>query len=235
MIKVIIGIQARSNSTRLSGKAYKIVGESSIIHRVIYHCVRAAGWLQKDNPNVHVKAVLLIPEGDPLKSHVEHKIEVFEGSEDDVLARYSQAANHFDADYMVRITGDCAWLHSKTVSKCVREALHKEADYTSNILVRTFIEGQDTEVLSRRCLHWLDRKMITPQHREHVTLGLLEELEQRRHLPLDYKIHTLLNDYDLSDIKTSVDTQEEYESACALFEKMTEKKRYASERGTVNN
>src|SRR4051812_13917575 len=172
MKKVIIGIQARSNSVRLKEKAYKALGDTSIIHRVIYQCVRVAGWLQKEQKDLSVKAVLLIPYKDPLRSHVEHKIEVYEGPENDVLTRYIEAADFYEADSIVRITGDCAWINSKIISKCLRDALSKGSDYTSNILVRTFIEGQDTEVLSKTCLDWLDENAKSEFEREHVTIKL---------------------------------------------------------------
>ncbi len=233
MKKILIGIQARSNSTRLPEKAFKMVGDLSIIHRVIYQCTRVAGWIQKEQRDVHAKAMILIPEKDPLRSHVEHRIEVFEGPEQDVLTRYVKAAEYFNADYIVRITGDCAWIDSKIISKCLRDALNKNTDYTSNILVRTFIEGQDTEIMSRKCLDWLDKEAKDPFEREHVTIKLLDVLAKNQ--KPDLIIHTVMNSYDLSNIKTSIDTQEEYDQSVVLFKELQRKKYQASMFGSVSN
>lgn len=235
MINVLIGIQARTNSTRLPAKAYKDIGGASLIHRVIDQCLRAATWMMKsDYENIiKTKVVVLIPNDDPLRKHIEHRVEVFEGHETDVLSRYIKGSKNFGADYTVRITGDCAWITSKIIAKGLRDAIIKKADYTSNVLVRTYMEGYDTEVLSKKCLKWLDENAKTDYEREHVTIKIVNDIEKG--LMPDLKLHTILNDYDLSHIKTSIDTQEEYESSLALHNSLKQKKYLASRYGSISN
>lgn len=231
MKTVLLGIQARSNSQRLRNKIAMEVGEVSIIHRIIYQSLRVAGWFSSHN-NIRVKPVLLIPKDDPIKEHVIHKIPVFEGSEDDVLSRYVDAADFYNADYIIRITGDCAWINAQVVSKVLRDAVRKNADYASNILVRTFIEGLDTEIMSRSMLKWLDKNATEPADREHVTTYLCRQIYAEADLP--FQIHTVLNSYDLSMIKTSIDTLEEYEQAVSMFDKYQKKKSKAASYGTIS-
>lgn len=227
----MLGIQARSNSKRLRNKVTKQLGDVSIIHRIIYQCLRVAGWFGSSR-DIKLHPVLLIPKGDPIKEHAIHKITVFEGEEEDVLSRYKDAADFFKSDYIVRITGDCAWISAQMISKVIRDAVRKDADYTSNILVRTFMEGLDTEVLSYPMLDWLDKMAKDPADREHVTTYLIKAIEEKIIPP--FVIHTVLNSYDLSDIKTSIDTQEEYDEACEKFGSYQQKKYLASSFGSIS-
>ena len=231
MKNVLIGIQARTGSSRLFNKISMQIGEISIIHRVIYQAVRTAGWFSS-HKDISVKPVLLCPKDDPIRSHVEHKITVFEGSEDDVLDRYYQASKLYNADYIVRITGDCPWINAQIISKCIRDAIRKDADYCSNILVRTFIEGQDTEVMSRRCLEWLNQTVKDKEGREHVTSFLTNTIRNGI-IPDGITVHTVLNSFDLSGVKTSIDTQEEYEKAIEMFDSYQQKKYMATKYGSI--
>jgi spore coat polysaccharide biosynthesis protein SpsF len=207
------------------------LGDLSIIHRIIYQAIRVASWFA-NHQDINVKPVLLIPKGDPLKEHVNHKITVFEGSEHDVLSRYVQAAEFFGADYIVRVTGDCPWANAQIISKCLRDAIRKEVDYCSNILVRTFIEGVDTEVLSRELLNWLDEEVKLMKDREHVTSKFVDMIRDGEELP--FSIHTVMNNFDLSHIKTSIDTQAEYDEACHLFDDYDRKKFAAANYGSIS-
>jgi spore coat polysaccharide biosynthesis protein SpsF (cytidylyltransferase family) len=192
--------------------------------------VRTAGWF-RDRADVSVS--MLIPEDDDLKKQYSYKYEIFEGSEQDVLSRYYQAMVDYDADYVVRLTGDCVWITSNVIAKCLREALKRETDYCSNVLVRTFMEGLDCEVLSKRALTYLHENMVEAHEREHVTHGLLMEIKEGRQP--DFKVHTIISEYDLSTLKTSIDTAEEYAEACDKFSVLREKKNDALMFGSISN
>jgi spore coat polysaccharide biosynthesis protein SpsF len=192
--------------------------------------MRCAGWLRNQ---AEITVAMLVPFDDELKGQYSYKYEIFEGPEDDVLTRYCRAMDHYGADYIVRLTGDCVWITSNMISKCLREALKRETDYCSNILVRSFMEGLDVEVLSRKALTYLDENMKTPLEREHVTYGLLTDI--RKGETNDFKIHTVFCEYDMSTIKTSIDTSEEYEDAVDMFSALRSKKQDALRFGSISN
>ena len=54
-----------------------------------------------------VVATTVDPSDDLLSEYLSKGYTVFRGSADDVLGRFVGAANDFDADIIVRITGDC--------------------------------------------------------------------------------------------------------------------------------
>lgn len=206
-----------------------IGGGRTLAGHVMIQGQKMADWLATDIVDV----ALLVPRGDPLAAKYGQRWQVFEGSEDDVLERYFKAMEHYKADYVVRLTGDCAWMTTDVIMKCIRNTTKYGADYCSNVLVRTFMEGLDVEVLSRRLLTVLHKRVVSPDHREHVTSAIPSMLEQGE-LP-GFVIHTVLAKYDLSHIKTSIDTPEEYEGCNARYSMLRNKKLLAMEWGSTSN
>lgn len=207
MTKVVIGIQARSGSKRLPGKSLKIMDDKRMIEHVISAAGRAAGYVNRTKTKTPISSsvVLLIPTGDPIKTHFPDEI-VLEGSEKDVFSRYLEALKKFEADYIVRITGDCPLIIPTIISKHVFCALSGEFDYLSNTIpeVRTYVDGYDCEVISRKLLLWGEENIKTDYDREHVTSLLY------RSKPEWAKIGIVMAHTDLSHIKLSVDTLEEF-------------------------
>lgn len=232
MAKILIGIQARSTSTRLPGKSSMPFGEKGIVSRIAYQATRVCGWFS-NNPNIHASVAILVPHGDKLKGELSHRYVVIEGDENDVASRYKTAMEFFQCDYLVRLTGDCVWVPSRVISKCVRDALRNNADYCSNIIIRTFPEGYDCEVISKRLFQWMLDQDLTDDEKEHCTLKIFNSIKESK-LPNEFKVHTVMNEYDMSNLKTSIDTQEEYDFAISLLDNFNEKRREATIFGTVS-
>jgi glutamate-1-semialdehyde 2,1-aminomutase len=184
------------------------VGDDTLVGQVLTQGLRAADWLKAI---ARTDVVMLI----------------------DVLGRYFLAAERYEPDFIVRLTGDCAWMTSQMISKCVRDCFKYEADYCSNVLVRTFMEGLDVEVISAPLLRELQLTQTDSFHREHVT-SVIPDLLGAGKLS-QYKMHTVLSDYDMSHIKTSIDTAEEYEACNNLYLQRKEKKKLAMSLGSISN
>jgi spore coat polysaccharide biosynthesis protein SpsF len=226
MKKIVIGIQCRTNSERLPGKAMMKIGEDTIIEHVVKSCVSSAKYLNSlSKYNAHTRVVLLVPHGDDkLIEHMKSKVEIFEGSEHDVLRRYIDAAKAYRADYMVRVTGDCFYIPSHTVSRHVKRIVRRHCDYVNNILQRCQPEGWDCEVMSSQLLSWLDDNATTDEDREHVTTFIPKAMKAGCFPKTRFTVSTATDHFDLSHIKTSIDTQEDYDRACLEFE--TRKQKY---------
>lgn len=230
---ILIGVQSRTNSTRLPGKATKELGGKALIEWVMDAAVKASDYLNRNFSRYQclVRPMLLIPWGDPLGERYGRKYSVgqFEElSEWDVLGRYIKAAKGLEADYVVRLTGDCASTASYLVSRCTKTAVFRHYDYVSNVLVRTFREGMDVEVISNRLLQWLDERTIGGQ-REHVT----SILQDRDNVPSYFRFCHILNEgiVDDSDKKTSIDTLEDFNNAVAEIDSCMSKRRRALQNG----
>jgi spore coat polysaccharide biosynthesis protein SpsF len=114
LLSVLIGIQARSTSTRLPRKCFEPLGGKRLLDHVIDSCHRAERYVNKNTykNNYSASTALLIPEGDPLKKGFGSQVNIVEGPEDDVLTRYAIAVEKYKPDYICRITGDCPLMPS---------------------------------------------------------------------------------------------------------------------------
>lgn len=226
-----IGIQARTSSTRLRGKILEKIGNRPIINHVINACRnsesyinRALKSLEKDGKKepkivIYVETFLLIPEGDAIKNH-SYGIDVIEGSEEDVLSRYMKLLTLSNADYIVRITSDCPLIPPYRIAKAINVAVRNNLDYVSNVDedCRTAIDGHDVEVISKRCLEWVNNNAVELKDREHVTTFI-----RHNQLPSDFEVGVLIDHTDFSHIKHSVDTVADLEKVREEYSKVQEK------------
>src|SRR5688500_7503846 len=113
-MKVMIGIQARSGSTRLPRKAFELISGRTMMDRVI-EAARAASRFIEDKGH-RCSVVVLTPKGDPIVAEFSPRVDVVEGPEQDVLARYRIAVETYNPDWIIRITGDCPLLPASLVA-----------------------------------------------------------------------------------------------------------------------
>lgn len=231
---ILIGIQARTDSTRLPGKCNLEIAGKTILEHVVEACEHAAAFFNRNHSryNATVKTAILVPGKDPITERYGKQFPIWpfpEFNEGDVLSRYVFARQDTKADFVVRITADCIFTAPYLISRCVKAAIYDGHDYVSNVLTRTFREGMDVEVLSPRLLEWLD-KNAKGKDREHVT-SLIKEQWDAEIFPRTFKVHHITNDTDDSHLKTSIDTMEDYNAAVAEFDSRISKKRRALAHG----
>lgn len=234
MKKVLICIQARSSSTRLPNKIHLQIDGKSILQTIIESCSSAVTYVNRDKMKLGGEAsvCLLIPVGDAAGNIYRNQMPVIEGDEHDVLHRFMLAVKKENPDYVVRVTSDCYFLPSHLIAKHIKSALIKQRDYTTNCVIRTFKEGWDIQVFSKRLLEWIDKNATTEFDREHVGTVLgdckdfpFKDAEGRK------SICHIINNYDESEYKTSIDTKEEFEKAKAITEKFRRAKDAARRNG----
>lgn len=216
MKRVLIGIQARSTSERLPGKAHIRLGDRRLLDHVIDSCKSARAYMNKYSfkNGFEVDLALLVPENDKIVTDFARACDIVEGDEADVLSRYVKAAKRYDPEYICRITGDCPMLPSYIISRMIKIAMDVGLDYVSNVdeSVRTSLDGADCEVMSKKALYWLDENATDPVAREHVTLML------RSQPPPWLDKGFLIDWFDLSGIKLSVDTIEDLDRVRKQYE-----------------
>lgn len=223
-LNVSIGIQARSTSTRLPNKISELISGRMVIDHVIDACKSASQYINRYTQTNHTtcQVSVLIPEGDPIKYSLTIE-DVIEGDEHDVLSRYVTMARENNANYIVRITGDCPLIPPFLIYKCINSAIKNGFDYFSNVGdldddMRTSIDGHDVEVLSLRALTYADQTARPGPEREHVT-SVLRDGQVPSHL----KRGILIGHNDHSDIKLSIDTKEDLERIRGEFDRIQKK------------
>lgn len=164
MSSLLVVVQARAGSTRLPGKVLAEVAGMPMLELQLRRMLPLAAHGQI------VLATSDLPGDDPVADVGGGLgLDVVRASEADVLGRYATALQGHPADAVVRITGDCPLTDPGIVMAAVD--LHRQtgADYTSNVLPRSFPKGLDVEVLSASALAAADHEAQAGPDREHVT------------------------------------------------------------------
>jgi glutamate-1-semialdehyde 2,1-aminomutase len=203
-VRVVAIVQARMGSVRLPGKVMRPVMNVPLIELLLSRLARAR----------RVDAVVVAtPAGEadaPLAGHVRRLgYACHEGSECDVLERILHAAERFDADVIVRITGDCPLVDPALVDAAVEAFTGAGVEYLSNLAPPTYPDGLDVEVFTRAALARADREATTGYDREHVT-PYLRESGRFRTMNMAY-------DEDCSTDRWTVDQPEDFEVVAHVF------------------
>tara|TARA_B100000795_G_C22792378_1_gene437577 strand:+ start:412 stop:2448 length:2037 start_codon:yes stop_codon:yes gene_type:complete len=164
MTNITAIVQARIGSTRLPAKVLKKINGKEII----LHLLDRLSLSKKIT-----KIIIAIPnskENDKLYNLLKkHNFLVFRGSENNVLNRYYNCAKKFEANHILRITGDCPLVDSKLVDKLIKKYQANKVDYASNVIERTFPDGIDMEIFSFKSLKIANENVILKSDKEHVT------------------------------------------------------------------
>jgi spore coat polysaccharide biosynthesis protein SpsF len=191
-----IGImtQARYGSSRLKGKVLKTVNGKTLLE---IHLSR----LKRSKLATHfVLATTHEPEAlEIAKIGRQQGFEIYQGSEDDVLDRYYQAARANDLDVVIRVTSDCPLNDGALIDEMVRNFLESDADYLSNINPPTYPDGMDVEVFSFRALEKAWEMARDIKDREHVTPFIRNNLSIFKLINVDQKVNQ-------SHLRLTVDT-----------------------------
>jgi len=180
--KIGVIIQARMGARRLPGKMMKSIGRRPAVAHVVERVKRIPA----------VKSIILATT-DSRKDNIlavfgkRAKIEVFRGSENDVLDRYYQAAKLFRVDPVLRITADCPFLDPLVVKEVIDVYLRGDYDYVSNDHPPYLPDGFDVEICSFSALEKIWRSAKLPLEREHVFPYIFNHPKDFRTFNVEYK------------------------------------------------
>jgi spore coat polysaccharide biosynthesis protein SpsF len=200
-MNIVTIIQARLNSSRLPGKVLKDLGGQPLLVWSVERCRLAQSLSQV------VVATTEDPADDPIADLcAERGYPCFRGSQFDVLDRYYQAAKHFNAGVIVRVTADCPLIDPSVVDIVVEDFLRGGADFVANRLPppwpRTYPIGLDTEVCAFAGLERAWKEAALKHEREHV-MPYFYDLEGR------FRVRIVDHDPDCGSQRWTVDTPED--------------------------
>jgi len=206
--KIGILIQARINSNRLPGKVLLPLPEISgktLLDQIIRRALAVKPL------NTVIIATSTNPENDQLAAIAQqNQVALFRGDEEDVLARFYDAATAFKLDIIIRLTADNPFIDASILSRILQEHIAQPADYTYTTGLPI---GTNIEIVSFAALKKCFETAQLPEHREHVTLYI-------RQNPAAFKIlHQDLENSGngLPDWRLTVDNETDYALACALY------------------
>ena len=163
-MKIVAIVQARMGSTRLPNKVMKPIGGIPMIELLLSRLSKSKEL------NQIVIATSVDKRNQLLVDHIlKLGYQCEQGSENDVLDRFVQAAQAHQADIIVRITGDCPLVDPELVDKSIRHFLAAGVDYLSNINPPSYPDGLDIEVFTVKALEKALEETDNPFDHEHVT------------------------------------------------------------------
>ncbi len=198
-IKTVAIVQARMGSTRFPGKMLARLGDIPLLEWVLRRLARATTLDQivlatSDSENDNALADLAVRLG----------VQVYRGSESDVLARFVGAATLSNAVNVVRICADNPFIDPDEVDRLVNFFAQQQCDYACNHQDRLgsgYADGFGAEIFTAAILKTIDALAKEPRHREHATLYLWDHASE-------YKLTAVVapNDLAFPELRFDVDT-----------------------------
>ena len=161
---VVIVTQARIGSSRFPEKVLKTLGSSTLLG------VHLERLKKVQNADKIIVATTFEEKSSQIVAIANQLgVNVFQGSENDVLDRFYQAVKEHQPKFVVRVTSDCPLIDPKLVEDVIQMVVNQDLDYGANVLIEAFPDGQDVEVFKFEALEkaWNEAKLTS--EREHVT------------------------------------------------------------------
>lgn len=210
-MKVVAIVQARMGSTRLPGKVLKDLEGKTVLGRVVERLRRA------ELIDEVLIATTDVPADDAIVAECRRlQVPISRGDQDDVLDRYYRAAQLAKAEVVVRVTSDCPLIDPEIIDKTIAAFLEAKPDYASNIQVRTYPRGLDTEVMSFAALSRAWQGARAKYEREHVTPYIFEH-------PKEFNLQSVTGEADHSAQRWTVDTPEDLQLVQAIYARLRDK------------
>ncbi len=207
-MKIVATIEARMTSSRLPGKVLLEADGLPMLGHLI-------GRLKKvPSLDAIVVATTVNSQDDVLAAYAASQgVACFRGSEEDVMSRVIGAAESVQADIVVEITGDCPIIDPQVVEQTVRLFLNNPCAYASNVQVRSYPVGMDTQVFRLDTLKKSFAMTAERLDREHVS----------RHMRLNPDIFPQLHlvaspDMDWPELGLTLDERADYELLKKIIE-----------------
>lgn len=204
---VAVFLQARLGSTRLPGKALKLLAGIS-----------STGQAMKRLKEIPVEHYVLLTDKKSFSALTPEAekwgFEIMEGSENDVLKRFALAVEKYVPHTFIRATGDNPLVFSEEATLILKDHLEKKADHS---WFTGMPLGAGVEIVKAEKIIEADKYAKDPYEREHVTPYLYKR-----------KIEFYLNHIEapasvvFPDGRITMDTLEDYNYLKKIFEKWDE-------------
>ena len=208
---VIAIVQARMGSSRLPGKSMADLAGKPLLWQFLQRAKRVT------KIDRLVLATTIKAQDDILESVArECSVDVFRGSENDLVQRYYQAAKAFQADIVVRICADNPVIEPTEIDRIIEYHKTGQSDFSSNthnILGNGYPDGLGAEVFDFKKLEEVASLAVDPRNREHPHTYFYEHPEK-------YLIGTVPcpEEFSRPELKLDVNTPEELAYLRAIYE-----------------
>jgi len=208
LIKILIIIQARLNSSRLPKKVlHQIKGKPLLVYLI--------NRLRCLNDHEICIATSDQSSDDAINNYCEENyVSCFRGSLENVSQRMLDATIHFNVKEFVRINGDSPLMDPKIIEQGIEIYQNGDYDLVTNTFPRSFPVGQSVEIIRTSTFEKAYKKMSNPDHFEHVTKYYYDH-------PDEFRIKNFSNANDLSSYRLVVDTPDDLNRMKKIIGSMT--------------
>ena len=212
--KIMVIVQARSDSKRLPGKVLMDFGGITVIESIVDRLTQAKSIDQV------VVATSSEQSDDKLAELLKSKnLFCFRGSKEDVLSRFVACADVYKPSIVLRVTGDCPLIDPVLVDALVSKFLNEQCDYMSNALTPTLPDGFDCEIFTIEALLRSDQLASARLDREHVTKYIYENRDK-------FIVGEWAQELDLSRLRLTLDYIEDYELLIKINSRLAKIKKH---------
>lgn len=214
IMKVDAIIQARTGSKRLPNKIFYELAGFPLLHHVVNRLL----------PSKEIDQIIISTTKSKNDNKIEewclnNNIQIFRGSEENVLRRYYETALKFNSDIIVRVTADDPFKDFRIIDKAIKILKERKIDYVTNNLPVSFPEGLDVEVFTFNALERSYFNSTTNFEKEHVT----QYIQKNQNL---FKIFNIKNDVNLSNYRWTIDTIKDYEFVRKVYNQLYKNKNF---------
>ena len=218
MVNIVAIVQARMNSKRLPNKVLKHLPFYSS-KSLLMNIVDRLKLIKMINKIVIATTNKIVD--DPIEEYcLKNNILCFRGSEENVLQRYYEAAKFNEADVVLRFTGDNPVIDTFLIEDALTKFINSsDIDY---LRLKGIPIGMGVEIFSFKALEKNFQNSVSMYEKEHVTPYFYKTN------PQDFKIIEVTKKYevDISNIRLTVDSREDYNFMCILFDELYSENNY---------
>jgi len=203
MSKTVAIIQARLGSTRLPYKMMLSLHGKPIIEWVIRR-VKNSKLLDDI-----VVAIPISEDNDVLAKYItELGVNVYRGSESNVLNRFYESVKDKDATHIVRICADNPLIDGNEIDNLIKHYQANSCDYAYNHIPKDnlYPDGLGAEIISFDLLKYMNEVVTSQHHKEHCLSYIWDNKDKfiiKTFDPLDQELHH-------PQMKFDVDTFDDY-------------------------
>ncbi|MDA7729153.1 glycosyltransferase family protein, partial [Flavobacteriales bacterium] len=197
-MNVVAIIQARTGSTRLPNKIFSELSGHSLLYHVVDRLKPC-----KEIDEIVIATTTSTRDNSIVEWCNDNYVNYYRGSEENVLKRYYDTAKEFKAEIIIRVTADDPFKDYRAIDKAIKTLKENKYDFVCNNCPVSFPEGLDIEVFTMRTLSNAFLHSTSNFEQEHVTQYIHRNKEK-------FKIFNIKNDQDLSNIRWTIDTKEDY-------------------------
>ena len=182
-------IQARMNSTRFPNKVMSDLSGAPLIERILQRVkkVKRIGKIiiattKRKEDNILAEIAKLT------------KVEIFRGSENDLVDRYYQAVKGKSVGHILRLPADNPIPDPSEYNRLINYHLKTNNDFSSNIcnfMSNGYPDGFGVEIFTVDSLKKIWRNEKRKKFREHIALNFYDYKKDKKNIKFNFKIGTV--------------------------------------------